>query len=218
MMSGAGGLASMLGGMGGSGGGHSGSGLASLFSGLFGNSGGPYKDAMKQYEKYGQKGQDAINPFAQAGQGAIAPFQQWLQSQKDPSQFINHLMSQYQESPFAQNQQQQGIRASNNLGSATGLTGSTPLQMQAQQNAQNISSADQNGWLQNVLGINSNYGNGQMHMMDQGQGAANQLMQLFQNMGMQMGEGAYGKKAGQQNDMNNTMGGLFQMLGGGLFS
>lgn len=194
-----------------------GSGLGSFLGGLFGDSGGPYKDYMKQIEKYGRKGEAAMNPFAQAGQGAIAPFQQWLQGMKDPSQFINSLMGQYKESPFAQFQQQQGIRASNNLGSASGLTGSTPLQMQAQQNAQNISGQDMNGWLQNVLGVNNQYGAGQSHLMGQGQNAANSLMQLFSQMGENMGQGAFGKKFGQNQDFFSMLGGLGSMLGGGLF-
>lgn len=214
------------GGMGGGfGGGNFGGGMSSFLSGLFGDSGGPYKDYMKRIEKYGKKGQDAMNPFAQAGQGAIAPFQQWLSQMKDPSQFINGLMGQYQESPFAKYQQQQGIRAGQNAASMGGLSngmggagiGSTPFAQQLQQNAQDISSKDMNGWLENVLGINKQYGAGQSHLMDQGQSAANSLMQLFSGMGDRMGEGAFGKKFGQNQDMWSMISGLGSMFGGGLF-
>ena len=99
-------------------------------------------------------------------------------------------MGQYQQSPWARYQQQQAMRMANNMGSATGLTGSTPLQLQAQQNAANISSQDMNNWLQNVLGINTQYGQGQQNLMAGGQGAANALTSLYGDMGERMGAGA----------------------------
>jgi len=194
-------------------GGGIGSGLAGLFGGLFGDSGSPYEDAMKQYEKWANQAAGYQNPFFNAGKGAIPRFNQYLNRMKDPSQFINNLMGGYQESPFAKFQQQQGMRAAENLGSASGLTGSTPLQMQAQQNAQNISSQDMNQWLQNVLGVNTQYGQGLGGLMQGGQNAANAMTNLYGNLGQQMGEAAYGRRAGQLQDRSNIFGGLFSLLG-----
>jgi len=57
------------------------------------------------------------------------------------------------------------MRAANNIGSATGMTGSTPMMQQAQQNAQNISSGDMQNWLSQVLGINNQYGQGEAGLM-----------------------------------------------------
>jgi hypothetical protein len=187
------------------------SGLGGILGGLFGNSGAPYDAAMNQYQQYGNRAQGAQNPFLQAGQGAIGNYQNWLQGQQNPSQFLNNLMGQYQESPWAKYQQQQAMRTANNMGSATGLTGSTPLQLQAQQNASNISSQDMNNWLQNVLGINTQYGQGQQNLMGGGQGAANALTSLYSDMGKKMGEAAYGQEAGNQNDMWNLIGGGLQL-------
>lgn len=187
-----------------------GGGISTFLGGLFGDSGAPYDAAMDQYAKYGKKAEDAQNPFLKAGQGAIPDFQKWLQGQQDPSGFINHLMGQYQESPWAKFQQQQSIRAGQNAASAGGLMGSTPFAQQLQQNAGNISSGDMNQWLQHVLGVNTQYGEGQQNLMSGGQGAANALTNLYGNMGNQMGEAAYGKQAEKDQDFWNTIGGAGQ--------
>lgn len=184
------------------------SGLGGLFGGLFGDSGAPYDAAMDQYKEWSDKAQQAQNPFYNAGAGAIPDYQKWLQGQQDPSGFINKLMGQYQASPYSQYLQQQNQRAGTNFASANGLMGSTPMMQQMQQNSNNIASGDMNQWLQNVLGINTQYGQGQQNMMGMGATAANALTNMYGNMGQQMGQAAYGKEAGGQNDMWNTIGGL----------
>jgi hypothetical protein len=194
-------------------GGGFGSNLGTFLGGLFGDSGSPYDDAMKEYEKYMGKAREAQNPFYNAGTGAIPQFQDWLSKMKDPSAFINNLMGGYQESPFAKFQQEQGMRAANNFGSANGLSGSTPLQMQAQQNAQSISSGDMNSWLQNVLGVNTQYGGGLNNLVQGGQNSANQLSSLYGNYGQLMGEGAAGSRGGRNQDFWNTIGGGLGLAG-----
>lgn len=192
-----------------------------LLGGLFGNSGDPYKKAMNEYRQYGQKGIDVQNPFYNAGKGAIGDYQQWLQGQKDPGQFMNNLQSQYQASPYSQYLQRQSMLAGQNAASMGGLPngmggagiGSTPMMQQMQQNAGNIASGDMNQWLQHALGINSQYGQGQQNLMQGGQGAANAMSGIYGNMGNQMGEAAYGRQAGHQQDMWNTIGGLGSLAG-----
>lgn len=188
-------------------------GLGTLLSGLFGDSGAPYGAAMDQYQQWANKSQQAQQPFYNAGAGAIPQYQNWLQSMQDPSQFINNLMGQYQASPYSQYLQQQSMRAGNNAASASGLTGSTPFAQQMQQNAGNIASQDMNQWLQNVLGINTQYGAGQAGLMGTGANAANSLTNMYGQMGQQMGNMAYGKEAGEQNDFWNTIGGGLQLAG-----
>ncbi len=211
MMSGQGGGSGMMGGQ-------YGGGLSSFLGGMFGNSGGPYDDAMKAYQQWMNKAQGVQNPYLQAGNNAIGPYQQWLQRMQDPTKFMNDTMGQYQESPWAKFQQQQGMRAANNIGSATGMTGSTPMMQQAQQNAQNISSGDMQNWLSQVLGINNQYGQGEAGLMGMGQNAANAMSGMYQNMGQNAGQMAYGRGAAKNNDFWNMLGGAGQMLGGGLFS
>lgn len=185
-----------------------GAGAAELFGGLFGDSGKPYDAAMDQYQNYSDKAEKAQNPFYTAGTNAIPQFQNWLTSMQNPSDFINHLMTQYQQSPYAKYLQQQSMRAGTNAASASGLIGSTPYAEQLQQNSANIASGDMNQWLQNVLGINSQYGAGTGDLIGRGQNSANTLTSLYNNTGEKMGEASYGKEAGGQQDMWNTIGGV----------
>jgi len=188
-------------------------GLGNLFGGLFGDSGGPARAGMDEYQKWAQQGINGMQPYAQAGQGAIGDYQKWLQNQKDPSAFINSMMGQYKESPYTQFLQQQAQRAGQNFGSANGMSGSSALAQQMQNNAGNIASSGMNDWMQKVLGINSQYGEGQQNMMNNGQNAANSLSNMYQNMGNTMGSGAYNQQQGKNHDFWNTIGGIGNIIG-----
>lgn len=190
-----------------------GGGLGQFLGGLFGNSDDPYKKAQEQYEKWGNKAEGAQRPWQQAGEGAIGDYQKWLQSQENPGEFVNNLMADYQESPYANYLQKQSLRAGQNAASAGGLSGSTPLFQQLQQNAGNISSEDMQKWLQNVLGVNTQYGQGQQNLIQGGQGAANHLTDFYNQMGNRMGENAWNQERGRQNDFWNKFGGIGSMIG-----
>lgn len=200
-----------------SGTGGSGAGLSSFLSGLFGNSGAPYDEAMQQYAKFQGNTERAQNPFINAGHSAIPMLQDWLKNMKDPSAFINNLMGGYSQSPQAKYLTQQANNAGVNAASAGGLIGSTPYLQQAQQNAGNIASQDMNSWLQNVLGINSEYGKGQQNLINTGSHAADSMTQFYNNLAQMMGDAAYGKEAGKQNDWSNMIGGGIKMLTNGIF-
>lgn len=184
-----------------------GSGLGGFLGGMFGNSGEPYEAASGELKNYLNKAAGYQNPFFNAGAGAIPDYQKWLQGMSNPSGFINGLMGQYQESPWAKYQQQQSMRAGTNAASASGLTGSTPFAQQLQQNAQNISSQDMNQWLQNVLGINTQYGQGVGNLMTGGQNAANAMTNLFGDYGKSIAEQKYNQKTAENNDWWNMIGG-----------
>lgn len=177
--------------------------------GLFGAD-KPYRDAQHQYNKYMNQANAAQQPYAQAGQGAIGDYQNWLQGQQDPSGFINNLMGQYQQSPYNQYLQQQSQFAGENGASASGLTGSTPFMQQQQQNAGNIAQGGMNDWLQNVLGINTQYGQGQQNLMQGGQTAANALSGLYQNQGNYNGEQAYNASRKRQQQYGDILGSLIK--------
>jgi hypothetical protein len=172
--------------------------MPGLFYGLFGNAGEPYEAAGEAIDKYYPQAQQYQNPFYQAGAGAIPQYQDWLKTMQNPTDFINKTMNQYQESPYAHYQQQQAIRAGENAGSASGLTGSTPLTQFMQQNAQDISSKDMNQWLQNVLGVNTQYGQGVNNLMTGGQNAANALTNLASDYMTNKGTLAYGQSQAEQ--------------------
>jgi hypothetical protein len=189
------------------------SGLGSLASGLFMDSGAPYDAYSDQLSKYLQEAKGVQNPFYNAGTGAIPKFQSWLDRMQNPDEFINNLMSKYNESPAAKYRKQQAMRAGINFGSANGLSGSTPLLQQMQQNAANISSEDMNSWLQNVLGINTQYGQGYNSLIGTGANSANALTSLLADYGKSFGEAAYGKEAGGQQDTGNIIGGILSLAG-----
>lgn len=184
-------------------------GLGSLLSGLFTNSGAPYQAGMQQLQQYLQQMQQMQNPYMQAGQGAIGNYQNMLGNMSNPSQFINNLMQNYQQSPNATYQMAQGQRANNNAASASGLLGSTPFQQQSQQTAQGISSQDMNQWLQNALGVNSQALGGYGNLMNMGENATNSLMNQYGQYGQDMGQLSFGQQYAQNQ-------GLGQEIQGGL--
>jgi hypothetical protein len=191
-----------------------GSGLGSIFGGLFDSDPGRgYKDAANELQKYFGQASEYQMPFYNAGKNAIPGFQEWLDNMKDPSQFINNLEGQYQESPHARYLQDQAIRAATNAGSASGLTGSTPLMKQMQENASNISSGDMNQWLSNVLGINTQYGQFLDTLMGRGQNSANQLTNLMTQLGQLIGGAKMGEANAERNRYGDIFGGLGSMIG-----
>ncbi len=189
------------------------SGVGGLLGGLFGNSGKPYDEAQKQYKEWADKAQGINQPYMDAGKEGIKDYQDWINKQKNPTEFINGLMGDYQESPYAHYLQQAAMNAGNNSASAGGLIGSSALMQQQQQNAANVTNQDMNQWLQSVLGINTQYGQGQKNLIDTGQNSTNSLTNMYNNMGTKMGEAAYGKEAGKQQDFWNTIGGGLGILG-----
>lgn len=172
----------------------------------------PYKKAMHEYRKQMERAAQVQQPWLEAGQNAIPAYQNWLQSQQDPSGFINNLMGDYQESPYAHYLQQQSMNAGQNAASASGLMGSTPLMQQLQQNSSNIASGDINQWLQNVLGINTQYGQGQQNLMQGGQNAANALSGVYNTAGQNMGQAAYGAANARNQDWGRIIGSIGAMF------
>lgn len=181
--------------------------VGDLIGGAFGHSGSPYDKAMEQYRDWTEKGRQVQQPYVDAGTGAIGDYQAWLNKQKDPTKFINDTMSQYKESPYAQYLQKQAMYAGQNAGSASGMTGSTPLIQQMQTNAGNIASGDMNEWLSKVLGINTQYGQGQSDLMHTGQNSANSLTNLYDQTGQRMGDASYGSEAGKNQDWRSIISG-----------
>lgn len=189
-------------------------GLPGILQGIFGDSGAPYRKAGQAFLPYYNEAKGYQNPFYNSGVQATGDYQKWLQGMSDPSGWVNKQMGNYQESPWANYLQKQATRAAQNMGSASGLTGSTPLMQQAQQNSSNIASGDMNSWLQNVMGINTQYGTGQQNLMNMGANAANILSQLAMTAGNTMGGAAYGDEYGRQSDRNSIWSGITKIFGG----
>lgn len=189
-------------------------GFFGLLQSLFNNNKSPYGEGFNATKPYFDKSQEFQNPFVKQGQEANGNFNDWLSKMKDPQEFINHIMGAYNESPWAKNLQSSSIRAGNNAASASGLSGSTPFAQQLQQNANNISSEDQNKWLNNVIGTNNAYGAGLNTQIDREQHASDVLSQLFSNQGNMAGGAAYGDQAWDNQNSNSTWANIAKIFGG----
>lgn len=183
------------------------SGLSMLGSGLFGTT-QPYDAASQQLGAGWQQAQQYQQPFYQAGVNALPGMQSWLQGMQNPSGYINDLMGQYQQSPWAKFQTQQGTRAANNSASANGLIGSTPLAQANADYARQISSQDMQSWLGNVLGVNQLYGQGMFNLGNMGQNSANSLTNYLGDYSKAQAEMAAGKAQASNNDAWNIASGI----------
>jgi hypothetical protein len=188
-------------------------GLGSFLGGIFGDSGKPYDEAEKKYKEYEDKIGGINDTYINEGRAGVKNYREWLDKQKDPAKFINDMQDQYSESPYAHYLQQQSVRAGQNAASASGLSGSTPLMQQLQENAGAISSKDMNNWLQHVLGINTQYGEGENNVSNRGQHATDTMTNFYNNQADRVGEAEYGKNKSKNNDLWSTISGVGGMIG-----
>lgn len=190
-----------------------GGGLGSFLNGIFNDPRKAYAEAQRAYDPWMDRASGAYNPFYEEGQKGMGKYEDWLGSMENPWEFINNAMGKYQESPYAKYLQDYAQKAGTNAASASGLTGSTPFAQQMQQNAANISSQDMQNWLNQVLGINSQYGKGWGDIMNQGFNAAQGMANVFGQRAGDEAKMAYGKEAAGQSRTGNIVGGLLQMFG-----
>lgn len=187
-------------------------GLSSFLGGVLNDPRKAYANAERAYDPWSERASNAFNPFVNAGEGAIGPYQNWLSQMSNPVNFLNNLSSQYQESPYAKYLQQQVQRAGTNAASASGLIGSTPFLQQSQENAENISSRDMQNWLSQVLGLNTQYGQGWGNLIGTGLQAAGGQSNVFGQRAADEAALAYGKEAAGQSRNSNIIGGLLKFL------
>ncbi len=187
------------------------SGLNNMFAGATRQNEQPYYDAMEQYKKYFDQAAGYQMPFYNAGTQSLDPYQQRLKQMSDPQDYYNSIMGGYNASPYSQVQQQNSLNQSTNAASASGMSGSTPMQMQMQQNAADISTQDMDKYYSNVNSINQDYMSGLNKLISGGQMSANELTQLTQQMMKMMGRAQFGETMGQNKDTNSMLGGIEQM-------
>ena len=189
-----------------------GQGIGQVLNSYFTNPSRPYEKAEGAYDPMFNKSVEAQNPFYNAGKSAIPQFQNWTNSMSNPTDFINHIMSQYQQSPWAKFQTEQGKRGLTNYGSANGLSGSTPLSQFQEQYAHDIGSQDMSQWLEHVLGINTQYGAGLQDQFHTGANAATNLSNIYGQGASDKANLAYNKEAGEQQNTGNMVSGLLKMF------
>lgn len=178
------------------------------------------QQGMGEMKGYTNEANALLSPYRDIGMGQTNFLQQAIANMSNPNEFYNKMMSGYQESPMATRQRQMGTNDALAAASASGMTGSSDLLSQINQQSQNISNQDQQKYFNNMMGIN-NQGLGMaQNLYNTGYGATGQmsgnlssLARAVADMYGQMGQAKMGQaQAGNQ--------GLMGMLGGlgGLFS
>lgn len=98
--------------------------------------------------------QGYFGPYMEQGQAANKMLTgQYGNLVNDPMDFYNHLMSGYQQSPYATYQEQLVSNQMNNSAAAGGYAGTPYNQGQVGTATQAIASKDMNTWLDHVLGL-----------------------------------------------------------------
>lgn len=177
-----------------------------MIGNLFGGGSEGYDEAAKRMEEYMRQAQGAWKPFLDAGRGAIDPFKQWGEQFKDPHKFMEDTMSKYTMSPNARFQMGQSERAAKNAASAGGLAGSTAHMREAGNMANDISSKDQQQFLQNILGIGNNYGQSLNSLLNMGMQGAGGTAGAFGGMGSNLANLYGGGAAANRNQFNQLLG------------
>lgn len=171
--------------------------------GLFdkGNDGGgdPHQDiqqGINQMQGMYNNTMGFMNPFINAGQNALGPYQKAITPMLTPDQFYQKMMHGYTESPQAKLRQQEGEQAYDRSAAASGMLGSGALGKAVSNFTQQNIGADQQNWLNNMLGIyeqglkgNSDLAHiglqGGLGMGQIGQGYASQMGNMYDHMSQQ---------------------------------
>lgn len=167
-------------------------------------------NSLNQQYGYGQK---VLQPWEQQGLNAFGQYGSAINSMANPSQFYSNIMNQYQMSPAAQFQEQQGQQAMNQAAAASGTLGSGGAQKALDQYSQGVAAQDQNQYFGNVMGINNQYLGGLQNQYGTGFGAANALNENYMNLGNNLAQ-MYGNLGQAQYGADQSMyGGLQGLLG-----
>ena len=143
-------------------------------------------------------------------------YESTLGAMANPQAYINKLMQGYSESPQAKQAQQQGIQTANAATAATGMQGSGAEQTALQKQGQQISQADQQNYLNNMLGVAHDYLNGLGGLEQQGMTAGLNATENYGDISAQLAKAyadAQAKQAQSQQQGKNT--GIGTALGTG---
>lgn len=171
---------------------------------------------MEAAKKYEGSAEQSFSPYTSSAQDILNQYRQALGQGADPGAFINQLMGQYQMSPQVQAQIDAGTRAANAAAAAGGMLGSSGTQQNIASYAQGLRSQDLQNFLNNALGIRSQYLGGLGGLEQQGFTSAEDLANLREQLAQQMmqGEQYKGQLRGAQKMAHGGM--LGGLMGAGL--
>jgi len=179
------------------------------------------RQAMQAIQGASRRGEGFLQPFQQGGVSALSQLQGMLG--QDPTQLINQITGQYQQSPEFEFQKSQAQDALQNQLESAGLGSSGIGAQKSAELAGNLASQNQQQYLQNVLGQRQQQMGGLESLFSGGLGAAGQQAGLEQGLGTnlanlfgQIGQAQFGQDVAGQQDKSSFLGGLGQL--GGLAS
>lgn len=172
------------------------------------------REGLGEMKGYGQQGIGYLSPFRDAGLGQLGTLQQAIARMTNPNQFFGDMMKGYQESPMATQQRQAGLNDSLAAASASGMTGSSDLMRQINEQSQRISNQDQQQYFNNLMGIN-NQGLGMSQgLYNTGFGAGGNMANIMSNLGQAIAQ-MYGQIGQAQNmGAQAKAGGISNLISG----
>lgn len=116
------------------------------------------------------------DPYIERGNKAYESFSPILeQMTQDPTEFLNKMMGKYEQSAGYQQQLKDALRAASNTAAAGGMRGDLADVSNQAGIAGRISAEDQQNWLRNVMGLQSQGLAGQQGLYDRGYSASTGL-------------------------------------------
>lgn len=181
------------------------------------------EQAEQQIRQATGQGLGLLSPFQQAGVGAIGGLQGMLG--QDPTDIVNKILGQFQQSPAEKFQSQQAQQAMQNQLASAGLSGSGEAIQRSGGLAQQLAGQGQQQFLQNVLGqrqqqmggLESLFGGG-LSAAQSGAGLLGQEGQSLAGLTGQIGQAQAAGTLGKGQEQAGLFGGLGQiggLLGGG---
>lgn len=151
-----------------------------LVNGLFGGGSNAPNEAMNYYNNIPGVVKPYFDPYINAGQNQLPNYQNTVNNMlSDPTGFINSIMDTYYESPQYQFEKGQAITSADNAAALGGTLGTGAHQGQVADYVRQLSSEDQQRYLQNTLGVQNTGLQGSQNLISGGYNAGNTLSQIL---------------------------------------
>lgn len=115
----------------------------------------PANSAMPYLNQIGNKADSGYSPYMQAGTGALNQYYNTSSNLATPQGAANNyntIASGYSTSPYAQYQDQNALQSANQAGAASGMAGTPSEQVALANQVSQINSADENQYINTILG------------------------------------------------------------------
>lgn len=169
--------------------------------------------AMEQERQAVERALGLLSPFQQAGAGFAIPGMEKMLGQ-DPTDIVNKILGQYQESPAQTFRTQQAQKAMQNQLASAGLSGSGEAIQRTGQLADQFGSQGQEQFLRDVLGQRQQQMGGLESLFQGGLSAAGTGAGLLGQEGQALGGLAGAGILGQGQERSDMFGDLGTLFGG----